>query len=68
MLTRGAAGPLAVLDSISPVPSEPVAGPSSGLVLGALPPLTTHDKAKFKKIFKASGAQNGVLPGEHKTS
>ncbi|TBU28907.1 EF-hand protein [Dichomitus squalens] len=57
-------GPLAVLENISPVPSEPVAGPSSGMILGALPPLTMHDKAKFKKIFKASGAQNGVLPGQ----
>ena len=58
------AGPLAVLENISPLSSEPIAGPSSGLVLGALPSLMPHDKAKFKKIFKASGAQNDVLSGK----
>ncbi|KAI0721501.1 hypothetical protein C8T65DRAFT_199240 [Cerioporus squamosus] len=58
------AGPLAVLDNISPVPSEPVAGPSSGVPLDALQPLTSHDRAKFRKIFKGSGVQNGILGGQ----
>ncbi|KAI1790762.1 EF-hand [Ganoderma leucocontextum] len=60
-------GPLAVLENISPIPSESAAGPSSGVVLGDLPSLTTHDKAKFKKIFKGSGAQNGILEGQRAT-
>ncbi|RPD65856.1 EF-hand [Lentinus tigrinus ALCF2SS1-7] len=58
------AGPLAVLENISPVPSEPVAGPSSGVPFSAFPPLTSHDRAKFRKIFKGSGAQNGILGGQ----
>ncbi|RDX42687.1 EF-hand [Lentinus brumalis] len=57
-------GPLAVLENISPVPSEPVAGPSSGVPLSALQPITSHDRAKFRKIFKGSGAQNGILGGQ----
>ena len=52
------------MENISPVSSDPVAGPSSGVVFGALPPLTSHDKAKFNKIFKASGARNGILGGK----
>nr|VWO98721.1 Low-affinity cAMP phosphodiesterase [Ganoderma boninense] len=60
-------GPLAALENISPISSEPIAGPSSGVTLGALPPMTSHDKAKFKKIFKTSGAQNGILEGQKAT-
>ncbi|KAI0807290.1 hypothetical protein C8Q74DRAFT_1362812 [Fomes fomentarius] len=57
-------GPLAVLESISPVPVEHVAGPSKPTTFGELPPLTGRDKTKFRKIFKASGAQNGILSGK----
>ncbi|KAI0637250.1 EF-hand [Trametes polyzona] len=57
-------GPIAIIDSpSSPLANEAVAGPSSGAVPNTLPPLTSHDKAKFRKIFKSSGAQNGYLDG-----
>ncbi|KAI0713264.1 hypothetical protein C8Q76DRAFT_621024 [Earliella scabrosa] len=55
------AGPLAVLENISPLPIGPIAGPSTGLAFDELPPLTAHDKAKFRKIFKGNGAKNGIL-------
>ncbi|KAI0371765.1 EF-hand [Pilatotrama ljubarskyi] len=58
-------GPIAVIDSpSSPLFNESVAGPSSGVMPSALPPLTPHDKAKFRKIFDNSGAQNGIMSGE----
>ena len=60
-----AAGPIAAIDSpSSPLANEPVAGPSTGTAPNTLPPLTSHDKAKFRKIFQGSGAQNGFLGGE----
>lgn len=61
----GVAGPIAAIDSpSSPLASESVAGPSTGTTPNTLPPLTSHDKAKFRKIFQGSGAQNGFLGGE----
>ncbi|CDO69009.1 hypothetical protein BN946_scf184834.g16 [Trametes cinnabarina] len=58
-------GPIAVIESpSSPLWNEHTAGPSSGTQPGALPPLTSHDKAKFRKIFQNSGAQNGCLTGQ----
>ncbi|OSD02798.1 EF-hand [Trametes coccinea BRFM310] len=58
-------GPIAVIDSpSSPLWNEPTAGPSSGIQPGSLPPLTSHDKAKFRKIFQSSGAQNGYVTGQ----
>ncbi|KAI9067071.1 EF-hand [Trametes sanguinea] len=58
-------GPIAVIDSpSSPLWNEPTAGPSSGVHPGSLPPLTSHDKAKFRKIFQNSGAQHGYLTGQ----
>ncbi|KAI0362738.1 EF-hand [Trametes cingulata] len=58
-------GPIAVIDSpSSPLINEPVAGPSCAASPSALPPLTSHDKAKFRKIFHNSGAQNGFLNGQ----
>ncbi|EIW60634.1 EF-hand [Trametes versicolor FP-101664 SS1] len=57
-------GPIASIDSpSSPLGNEAVAGPSSG-VPSTLPPLTSHDKAKFRKIFKGAGADNGYLGGQ----
>ncbi|KAJ8488287.1 hypothetical protein ONZ51_g3649 [Trametes cubensis] len=58
-------GPIAAIDSpSSPLASESVAGPSTGTTPNTLPPLTSHDKAKFRKIFQGSGAQNGFLGGQ----
>ena len=62
-VSYGPAGPLAVLENISPLPIGPIAGPSTGLTFDELPPLTAHDKAKFRKIFKGNGAKNGILSG-----
>ncbi|KAI0747857.1 hypothetical protein C8Q80DRAFT_1168796 [Daedaleopsis nitida] len=56
-------GPRAVLENISPLPTSPTAGPSTAFE--ELPPLSSHDLAKFKRIFKTSRAQNGILSGEH---
>ncbi|KAH9857815.1 EF-hand [Lenzites betulinus] len=58
-------GPIAIIDAPSTPPvHETLAGPSSGLASNALPPLTSHDRAKFRKIFKGSGAENGYLSGQ----
>ncbi|KAI0646796.1 hypothetical protein C8Q79DRAFT_907723 [Trametes meyenii] len=58
-------GPLAVIDSpSSPLSTEPVAGPSTPAPYSGLPPLTPHDKNKFRKIFKGAGAQNGYMNGQ----
>ncbi|KAI8998890.1 hypothetical protein BD414DRAFT_476348 [Trametes punicea] len=59
-------GPIAMIDSpSSPLLSESVAGPSTEVASSTLPPLTSHDKAKFRKIFQNSGAQNGYLSGQN---
>ncbi|KAI0670647.1 hypothetical protein C8Q78DRAFT_1070191 [Trametes maxima] len=58
-------GPLAVIDSpSSPLSSDPVAGPSTPAYYSGLPPLTPHDKIKFRKIFKGAGTQNGYMNGQ----
>ena len=54
-----------MLENISPVPTEPVAGPSSEAMSGPLPPLTVADKSKFRKIFMESGSKDGLLAGTH---
>ncbi|KAI0781214.1 hypothetical protein BD413DRAFT_620813 [Trametes elegans] len=51
-------------DPSSPPLGEPVPGPSTGVGSGGLPPLTSHDKEKFRRIFNNSGAQNGFLSGQ----
>ncbi|KAI0822614.1 hypothetical protein BC628DRAFT_1326744 [Trametes gibbosa] len=58
-------GPIAIIDSpSSPLANESTAGSSLGAASNSLPPLTSHDRAKFRKIFKGSGAENGYLGGQ----
>jgi epidermal growth factor receptor substrate 15 len=59
------AGPLAVIDGISPIASQNT-GMSTGKpssITGLLPPLTPQDRSKFQSMFQKAGPVNGLLSG-----